>query len=201
MWVKDRDFVQKIAKIFSFVSRPVNTIRKHFLLLGVLCLAAGRCVGSSYVIDWTYEYGVGAPGTKSESVYGRLLYKGDELPKEFEHVITPIGEFVFVDGRGFGSDNTVAWVPYGKLGGNTEATARLAMRESEVQELLTGNEPIFRRVILSHAGAGTEAYIAGAFEKPPAGAGKDWFYAVGKNLWVNPRETAEVLKEKFGTKR
>jgi hypothetical protein len=150
------------------------------------------------VIDWTYEYGVSSPGTKSESVYGRLLYKGEELPKEYQHVITPIGEFVFLDFQGEGSNSKIAWVPYGKLAGYTGG----AGTEAEVQELLTGPVSIFRRVILSHATAmgAAEAWIAGSFDKPPTGVGKDWLFVVGKNLWVNPREIEEVAKEKLDGK-
>lgn len=191
-----------MARIISLVSRTVNAIRKHFLLLAAFCLAAGHCLGSSFVIDWTYEYGVGSAGTKSESVYGRLLYKGDELPKEYQHVITPIGEFLFIDVVGEGSNNKIAWVPCGKLPGYIDGSLQPAGTETEVQELLTGNESIFRRVILSHAPAtaAAKAWIAGPFEKTPAGVGKDWFYVVGKNLWVNPREIGEALKEKLGGK-
>jgi hypothetical protein len=166
--------------------------------LALLLLVCSHCLGSSYVIDWTYEYGVGSPGTKSESVYGRLLYKGEELPKEYQHVITPIGEFIFLDFHGDGSNNKIAWVPYGKLAGYTNG----AGTETEVQELLTGPVSIFRRVILSHAPAtgGTKAWIAASFDMPPAGVGKDWFYVVGKNLWVNPSEIGQVLKEKLAGK-
>ena len=177
----------------------MNTFAKQSCALSVFLLAAWNCLGSSYVIDWTYEYGVSSAGKKSESVYGRLLYKGDELPMECQHVITPIGEFVYIDGQGEGSKNKIAWVPLGKLPGYTDEAAHAAGTEAEVEELLTGNVPIFRRVILNHApAAGTEACMAGPFDKPPAGVGKDWFYVVGKSLWVNPREIEEVAREKLG---
>ena len=191
-----------LALTISLVSRTVNTTRKHFLLLAAVCLFAGHCLAGSFVIDWTYEYGVGSPGTKSESVYGRLLYKGDELPNEYQHVITPIGEFVFLDVQGEGSSSKIAWVPCGKLPGYTDGTIHPAGTETEMQELLTGNESVFRRVIISRAPAtaGTEAFIAGPLDKVPKEAGKDWFYVVGKNLWVNPREIGKVLREKMNGK-
>jgi hypothetical protein len=34
----------------------------------------------------------------------------------------------------------------------------------------------------------------------PKEVGKDWFYVIGKNMWVNPREIEKVLREKMGGK-
>jgi hypothetical protein len=158
-------------------------------------LAICHCCLGSYVIDWTYEYGVASAGTKSESVYGKLLFKGDELPKEFQHVITPIGEFVYTDHRGFGSNDTVAWVPYGKVRGILNA----AVTEADVQAFLTSNDSSFRRIIITHAPAtvSTAPCLAGSLDQIPTGAGKNWFFVVGKNLWVNPAKINDVLKTKF----
>ena len=179
----------------------MNLIRKHILSLAGLCFTAAHCIASSFVIDWTYEYGVGSPGTKSESVYGRLLYKGDELPKESQHVITPIGEFIYIDVKGGAPGIKIAWVPSGKLAGPGDAKTEPAHTETEVQELLTGDKSLFRRVILSHSTTTTQACLAGTFEKPPGAVGKDWFYVSGKDLWVNPKEISTVWKLKLSGKQ
>ena len=176
--------------------------KKGFYFLAAFLVAVSHCWGGSFVIDWTYDYGVAAQGTKSESVYGRLFYKGEELPKEYEHVITPIGEFVFIDGRGFGSNEKIRWVPFGKLAGYSGGMLNAAGTESDVQLLLTSNDPILRRVVISGTAAmgSTEACLAGSFEKPPKGVGKDWFFVVTQGLWVNPRRIDEVVKAKLAAK-
>jgi len=168
---------------------------KLISIQAVFLLAICHCCFASYVIDWTYEYGVAAAGTRSESVYGKLLFKGDEIPKEFQHVITPIGEFIYIDNFGFGSKEKVAWVPYGKVRGILNA----AVTEADVQGFLTSNDSSFRRVIITHplTAVSTASSLAGSLDQVPAGVGKNWFFVLGKNLWVNPAKINDVLKTKF----
>jgi hypothetical protein len=45
--------------------------------------------------------------------------------------------------------------------------------------------------------ASIEACLVGDFEHPPSGVGDNWFYVVGKNLWVNPAKMEEVAAAKF----
>jgi hypothetical protein len=160
--------------------------------LAILLLTIASCRATDFVINWTYQYEVASPGTKSESVYGKLYYRQDELPKEYAHVITPIGEFVFVDRQGSGSTQKIGWVPYGRLTGYPAGTLNPAHIETEVQELLTGDESVFRRAFNSGAAstASTKPSLPGSFDKHPKGVGKEWFYAVKQGLWVNPANLA-----------
>ncbi|HWB61009.1 MAG TPA: hypothetical protein VG733_16050 [Chthoniobacteraceae bacterium] len=144
------------------------------------------------VYGWDYKYRVTAPNTRSESVYGTLLFKGHELPKEFDRVVTPIGEFAFI--------STLGWLPVGKYPDKTDKNMRVASTKQDVEELLSGTDPDCRFSSIKEVptNISTEAYVEGTFEKPPKGVGPDWFYVVGKSLWVNPQKIDEVLKAKYG---
>jgi len=133
---------------------------------------------------WSYQYEVHLPGTRSESISGKLLYNGVELSKEFEHVITPIGEYVFKPYHGFGGP-PIRWVPHS------------AMREEDIKKLLAGKDASFRRTVVTTpvTKSSNEAYISGKFEERPKQAGSDWFYAVKQGWWVNPKKIDEAIKE------
>jgi hypothetical protein len=170
-----------------------------FLAFGAFLLAAGWCHAGTFVIDWTYQYGINAAGTKGESVFGKLLYKGDELPERFHHLITPIGEFLYVNAAGSGSIQSIGWVPYGKLDAFPDGRMHPASTDMQVQELMTGNGTGFRRVINRGSPSAGASIIRGDFDHPPHTAGRDWFYAVDKAVWVNPGRLAEAVKALFGS--
>jgi hypothetical protein len=128
--------------------------------------------------DWTYAYKVESPGTKSESVHGVLYYKHRELPKEYRDVITPIGKFSFVSGRGLGSSEEVGWVP---VGTHPDGNQYFAHTKQDVERLLI-KTPLDMR---------SDAAVQGdavAIKNRPDNAGANWFYAVKDGLWVNASE-------------
>ena len=150
------------------------------------------------MIDWTYQYGVNAAGTKNESVFGKLFQsKGNELPKQFHHLITPIGEFLYVDASVSGTSQTVGWVPYGRLSAFPDGQMHPASTDTQLQELMTGNNSGFKRVIVRGSPSAGAAVIRGDFDHPPSGAGREWFYAVDKGSWVNPEKLPEAIKALF----
>jgi hypothetical protein len=165
-----------------------------YILACLLLLTAG-CFGDPPVKSWDYHYGVGSPGTRSESIYGKLLYNGQELPKEYLHVITPIGEYGFSIEHGFGGPE-IRWIP---LYIYKSGELWQAQNEAKVDQLLSGKDPSFRTTATKEASAvvSTEPYLKGTFEKRPQGVGADWFFVVKQNLWVNPRKIEEVLKTKL----
>ncbi len=138
------------------------------------------------VQGWDYQYEDHGEGTKSESISGELRYRGNELPKEFGHVITPIGEFNFVSEMGI-STAQIRWAPF--AGGIAEFA-------QQVESLLSGSNPAFRKSVAGPqvVKPSEAAYIPGKFEQRPKEAGPDWFYAVKPGWWVNPRKIDEALK-------
>ena len=158
------------------------------ILFLCICMMSmmSNCFSDSLVNEWGYQFEIGAPGTKSESISGKLLYRENEIPKEFEHVITPIGEFLFCAAKGW-SGAQVRWAPF--CGG-------IGITGKEVKSLLSGENSAFRKYIArSQREVETDdAYIAGTYENPPNGIGADWFYVVKQGLWVNPTKLDKVVK-------
>jgi len=157
-------------------------------LLGLLLMANRLAAGP--VQGWDYQYEDHGEGTKSESISGELRYRGNELPKEFGHVITPIGEFDFASEMGF-SGAQICWTPF--AGGIAETA-------QQVESLLSGTNPAFRKSVAEPQAANSSdaAYIPGKFEPRPKEAGPDWFYAVKQGWWVNPRKIDQALKAMGG---
>lgn len=153
-------------------------------LLGLLLMTIR--LTAEPVQGWDYQYEDHGEGTKSESISGELRYRGNELPKEFGHVITPVGEFDFASGIGF-SGAEVRWTPF--AGGIAETA-------QQVESLLSGTNPAFRKAVAGPQSTkpSDAAYIPGKFEQRPKDAGPDWFYAVKLGWWVNPRKIDEALK-------
>jgi hypothetical protein len=172
---------------------------KTFPFVALMILAChtdlmAQCCGGEAAKTWEYQYEVAHPGSRSESISGRLLYMGKELPKEFGHVVTPAGEFVFREAKGWGGGPPFNWLPalIDKNGKVTPAT-----REAEAKELLSGKSEAFRSTTIKHqpTSASAEAAISGKFEERPKDAGVDWFFSVNKNLWVNPAKMDAAIKE------
>ena len=168
---------------------------KTICLIICISLVTVDCFATHELNGWKYEYKVGAAGKRSESVYGELSYNGKALPKEYNHVITPLGEFVFIDARGFGSNEKIRWVPFGRLPGYSEGTMAFARTEKDVEQLLTGKIPRFRTTAITEAplDVSAEPYLEGAFENRPKGVGSNWFCAVKHGLWVNPAKMDKAL--------
>lgn len=164
-------------------------------IFGCLLLAVCDNCGTRRAGDWEFQYEVKNPGTRSESVVGKLLYKGQVLPKELRHVVTPIGEFSFVE-------KNVLWdhsgIPPGWLPSFVRSDGRLwyAQTEGEIKDLFSGKNPAFRSTALKdRAPAGSsEASITAKLEARPANAGGDWFYAVDQSLWINPAKIDAFMK-------
>ncbi len=144
--------------------------------MSLLLLATCICCGEAKSGDWEYQYQVENPGTRSEYIIGKLLFKGKELPKKYEHMITPIGEFYFSKGLGW-TDTAPRWLPA------TEDAkgVRAYFLEAEVKEVLSGKKANFRTTA-------SEDQTSIKIEKRPANAAGDWFYAVKQRSWINPKE-------------
>jgi hypothetical protein len=108
-----------------------------------------------------YEYAVTYSEDKDKPSNGEVLYKYQNLPLDFQHVIAPVGEFVSVKDKSF-----FGWQPVkgGSVYSNHAATE-----------------------------ASTKSSLIGSFEHPPPGVGSEWFYVVGRNLWINPTKMIEAL--------
>lgn len=155
------------------------------VLLEVLLM--GNCLAGESVQGWDYGYEDHAKGTKSESISGELRYRGSELPKEFGHVITPLGEFDFASEMGF-SGVEIRWAPF---------AGRLTVAAQSVESLLSGAGPTFRKCKKESRDARQldVAYIPGTFEHRPEGTGSDWFYVVKPEWWVNPKKLEKAQKD------
>ncbi len=154
------------------------------------------CSGADPVSGWEYKYGVANPGTKSEDIYGRLLYKGRNLPEEYSHVVTPVGEFYGIKNIPTWEGANSTWLPVGKY---PDGKIKPAGTEKDVEYLLNGKDPSFRTIAIKEASSvvSKKPCIAGTFETRPKGIGTDWFYVIKQGLWVNPQKIDEVLKTKL----
>jgi len=164
-----------------------STLRLKTILVGLaILLACGLRAGETK--GWDFSYGVGAPGSKNETVYGKLLYRGFELPKSYKQIVTPIGEFVFVDAQGPVSNKEIGWVPYGALPGCLKGTRAFAHTRRDVNWLMDPSEENSRRVpSTGHFGPNHfEQSVPGTFENRPAVVESHWFFAVDKSCWINP---------------
>src|SRR5476649_2905687 len=103
---------------------------------------------------WSYAYEVASPKTKSETVLGTLSYDGKELPKVYRRVIVPLGEFVYIDGRGLGSDQPIKWVPRGMVDFGVADYARTAR---DVKLMLDKNNPGFHSSLPERASSAGNA--------------------------------------------
>jgi hypothetical protein len=162
------------------------------LICGVFMMA--QCCGNEAAKTWEYQYEVAHPGSRSESISGRLLYMGKELPKEFGHVVTPAGEFVFREAKGWGGGPPFNWLPalIDKNGKVTPAT-----REAEAKELLSGKNEFFRSTATKDqpTSVSEKISVSGKLEERPKDVGADWFFVVDQSLWVNPAKMDAVIKE------
>lgn len=167
----------------------MNTIA----MFGVFLLAVCDCFGKTKSGDWEYQYEVRNPGTRSEFIIGQLMYKGAELPKQLAHVVTPLGEFMFVEKLAWAGDVSPKWVPATQDANGV----RPYYRESVVKEMLSGKTESFRSSLIQDqpASVSGEASMSGKLEERPKDAGVDWFFAVGQSLWVNPVKVDAVAKD------
>jgi hypothetical protein len=164
-----------------------STLRLKTILVGLaILLACGLRAGETK--GWDFSYGVGAPGSKNETVYGKLLYRGFELPKSYKQVVTPIGEFVFVDAQGPVSNKEIGWGPYGALPGCLKGTRAFAHTRLDVNWLMDPSEENSRRVPNTDrlSPNRVEPSVPGTFENRPAVVESHWFFAVNKDCWIDP---------------
>jgi hypothetical protein len=171
------------------IKQSMNTIA----MFGVFLLAAYDCCGKTKAGHWEYQYEVRNPGTRSEFIIGQLMYKGVELPKQLAHVVTPLGEFVFVEKLAWARAVSPKWVPAIQDANGV----RPYYRESVVRETLSGKGESFRSTAINvePASVSGEASISGKLEERPKDVGADWFFAVGQSLWVNPVKMSAVAKD------
>jgi hypothetical protein len=162
--------------------------------LGCFLLAVSDCCGGTKPGDWDYQYEVINPATRSEYIVGKLTYKNEELPEQFLHVVTPIGEFAFIKARGWSGGPPPRWVP---ATSKTNIEEKVLLNESVAKEMRLGENELFRSTAIKDqpASASGEASMSGKLEERPRGAGADWFFAVRQSLWVNPVKVDAVAKD------
>lgn len=165
-------------------------MRLIIALLGILLMA--DTLSATPTQGWDYQYVVKNVGKRNEYVVGDLLFERQRLSSVWNHVITPVGEFMFMEKSGW-LDTSADWVPvtvdkYGVFGHVSSA---------DVKSLLAGDNPAFRKCTdgAQAEGASNIAYIPGKFEERPKEAGSDWFYVVKLGWWVNPKKMDEVAKK------
>lgn len=159
-----------------------------FVLLSGLC--AIPFFATPQPQGWDYRYAVESPGTRSESVHGKLLYKGEEVPRAYEHVVTPIGEFTFRNARAMNAIEKIGWIPVGRF---ADGRIKPAQTKAEIDRLLSGKDPSCRRTAGKSLSTSNGSVVAGNFEQPPKEVGATWFYAVTSELWVNPEHMKEAV--------
>jgi len=143
--------------------------------------------------DWEYQYEVINPGTRSEYVSGTLSYKGSPLTGKLQHVITPVGEFVFRPAKGWGGGVPFKWLP---LTIDQSGKTIAATREVEVKDLLAKKGEALRITKVAETGTvSPEAALSGSLDQPPKGVGSDWFYEVDSGKWINPKKLDQALKD------
>jgi hypothetical protein len=179
----------------------VKRMKPMSVLAGVLLLTV-NCPGSDSPKDWTYKYGLSAPNTRQEGVFGRLWYRGKELPGGFSHVITPAGEFEYNPNAGFSGiqpdGEGIGWEPVAM---DTDGK-QLAWNPSNlgrIRDFIDGKDPSCRTTTTQQTTSivSTEPYLEGTLERRPNGAGADWFYIVNKRWWVNPQKMDDTLKAMY----
>lgn len=65
---------------------------------------------------WMYLYEFRIPETRSAHVFGRLIFMTHDMPPYLKHLITPLGEFKYVDKLPSGAVDQGSWVPCVKDG-------------------------------------------------------------------------------------
>jgi hypothetical protein len=169
------------------------------LLILIAFQLAGSALSYGEELGWNYSYEVVLPGSRSEYISGSLLYNGAPLPLEFEHVVTPVGEYVFSSAHGFGPANPSSplgkWLPAcWKAGG----ALNLAIQEEAAIEMLSDENKEFRMTAVKrNSDESAAAILHGNLKQPPVGVGPDWFYVVYKKLWINPKKINEALKSEL----
>jgi hypothetical protein len=166
-------------------------MKQLFILISLLLWSTDYCLGDYTHGNWEYKYDVISPGTRSEEVSGHLCFKGTELNKSFDHVITPLGEFAF-DNTGL-SEKPIGWLPVSKY---SNGRVEVARTRKEVDQLLNGKVPWFRSAFNTNPLTifSPEPTVAGTFEKPPGNVGANWFYLVNRGLWINPDKIENISK-------
>ncbi len=139
---------------------------------------------------WDYQYTTKNAGTRSEYVVGTLSFEGERLAQAWRHVITPIGEFIFVDKLAW-ADASPNWVPVTSDGRGSHPH----FDSTNVKNLLSGVNPNFRKCVVGQpVEVSNDAYMSGKFEERAKQIGSDWFYAVDLGWWVNPKKIGEALQ-------
>jgi len=149
---------------------------------------------AKFVVNhWSYEYAT------SRSIHGRLLYKGKELPKECEHVVTNLGEFVYVGHPALDSNVPIEWLPFGITYNYPGVTEQAASSEHDVRCFLQGQPVSFRKTLIDKQPdiISKEPCIPESFQRRPKDAGANWFYLVRKQLWINPEKMQDALNSKI----
>ena len=194
--------MNKILKSWAVFEAARGCVEMKQMIVLFICLLLAAGFVSAYELNgWTYEYEVENAHTKSESIHGKLMCRGREMPKQYEHVITPLGEFIFADVSGFNTVEKIRWTPCGLLPGYSPGRIAFARTEKDVRDLLGGDVPGFRKTPIKETGSviSRDPYLKGTFENPPKGVASDWFYVIKQGVWVNPARMEEAEKA-FSTK-
>jgi hypothetical protein len=138
--------------------------------------------------SWHYEYKLAAVGTRSEHVVGNLTFNKTTLPKGLGRVVTPIGEFIYVDKVAPGAPPQTNWVPC-----KTEADGSLTTGyySKPARELLASKT--LRTTSIAHGSnqkiTETElrtGFYAGSFHSKPDGTPQHWCHSVTLSYWIDP---------------
>src|SRR2546430_17457500 len=128
--------MNKILKSWAVFEAARGCVEMKQMIVLFICLLLAAGFVSAYELNgWTYEYEVENAHTKSESIHGKLMCRGREMPKQYEHVITPLGEFIFADVSGFNTVEKIRWTPCGLLR-SEEHTSELQSQSNLVCRLL-----------------------------------------------------------------
>jgi hypothetical protein len=167
-------------------------MKRAGIFLGIIFFMA-NCLLAEPVQGWDYQYKVHAPGKRGESTSGSLVYNGAELPEVFNHVITPVGEFLFNSLHGSGGPE-IRWTP---IALNSKGGYNFASTGEKMSRFLSGEESAFRKCIAGPevVHVSKETHIPGKFEERPKQAGQDWFFVVKTGWWVNPKKINEVARQ------
>jgi hypothetical protein len=169
------------------------------LIAGILLGLLG--CGSVPAEDWQYEELIAARGTRSEHFVGKLMFTGRVIPEALGHVVTPIGEFAYIDESARGFTAQTNWVrcrvePDGSLTfGYYTGAARDLFRSIPERKSIAAQ---ITSKTISKADLETGFY-SGAFGARFASTPRNWFYSVRFACWVDPLKIDSFLAKHLNT--
>lgn len=166
----------------------MKSTKGSLILFSIASLAISLSCNSSGDSGWEYRYSFVASGTRSEHVVGVVMFDRKVMSKTLNHIITPIGEFIYVDEVAFAFPPQTNWVPCRLDPTGTLTKGYYAATTRELLKSKNGRRTSDAKVSTNtvsqlemKAGFYTSSFDGKLANTPPS-----WFYSVGLRCWANP---------------